>query len=84
VLPQLGSDIEIIETANPRTFYDLTRRKLGLVLGVEPNPETEGTAPIGHNTSLPNVFIVSDTVTAAATMDAVVESALALANHLSG
>jgi phytoene dehydrogenase-like protein len=84
VLPQLGSDIEIIETANPRTFYDLTRRRLGLVLGVEPNAETEGTAPIGHNTSLPNVFIVSDTVTAAATMDAVVESALALANHLSG
>jgi prolycopene isomerase len=77
VLPQLGPDIEIIETANPRTFYDLTRRKLGMVLGVEPNTE-----PLGHDTSLPNVFMVGDTVTANARMDVVVESALALANDL--
>ncbi|HEU5460068.1 MAG TPA: FAD-dependent oxidoreductase, partial [Pyrinomonadaceae bacterium] len=28
-VPELGGDIEIIETANPRTYYDLTRRKLG-------------------------------------------------------
>ena len=76
-LPQLGADIEIIESANPRTFYDLTRRKLGMVLGVEPNIE-----PLGHNTSLPNVFMVGDTITATARMDAVVESALALANKL--
>ena len=33
-LPELGGDIEIIETANPRTYYDLTRRKLGMILGV--------------------------------------------------
>lgn len=83
VLPQLGSDIEIIETANPRTFYDLTRRKLGMVLGIEPNPETASSvAPFGHNTSLPNVFMVGDTVSATAKMDAVVESAFALANRL--
>ena len=77
VLPQLGADIEIIETANPRTFYDLTRRKLGMVLGVEPSTE-----PLGHNTSLENVFMVGDTITATARMDAVVESALALADKL--
>lgn len=84
VLPQLGPDIEIIETANPRTFYDLTRRKLGMVLGIEPtNPETaSGAAPIGHNTSQPNVFMVGDTVTATARMDAVVESSLTLVNKL--
>src|SRR5687767_14569669 len=75
VLPQLGADIEIIETANPRTFYDLTRRKLGMVLGVE-----SSTGPLGHNTSLENVFMVGDTITATARMDAVVESALALAD----
>src|SRR5687768_10100256 len=75
VLPQLGSDIEIIETANPRTFYELTRRKLGMVLGVE-----SSTGPLGHNTSLENVFMVGDTITANARMDAVVESALALAD----
>ncbi|HEX6043597.1 MAG TPA: FAD-dependent oxidoreductase [Pyrinomonadaceae bacterium] len=78
-LPQLGSDIEIIETANPRTYYDLTRRKLGMVLGVEENPNR----PLGHATSLPNVFMVGDTITGAARMNLVVESALTLANALS-
>ena len=77
VLPELGSDIEIIETANPRTYYDLTRRKLGMVLGVEGSASA-----VGHGTSLPNVFMVGDTITAAARLDLVVESALALADHL--
>ena len=82
-LPTLGSDIEIIETANPRTFYDLTRRKLGMVLGLNPSTRSVGNAePLGHDTSLPNVFMVGDTITATATLDAVVESALALANKL--
>jgi phytoene dehydrogenase-like protein len=83
-LPQLGADIEIIETANPRTYYDLTRRKLGMVLGVEPPiPETAGrTEGLGHSTSLPNVFMVGDTVIEVARMDLVVESALSLANKL--
>jgi prolycopene isomerase len=77
VLPQLGSDIEIIETANPRTFYDLTRRKLGMVLGIEAPRE-----PLGHGTSLPNVFMVGDTIISAPCMDLVVESALSFANKL--
>ena len=76
-LPELGSDIEIIETANPRTFYDLTRRKLGMVLGVEPSGQA-----LGHGTSLPNVFMVGDTITSAPRMDLVVESALSLADAL--
>ncbi|HEV2836005.1 MAG TPA: FAD-dependent oxidoreductase [Pyrinomonadaceae bacterium] len=38
-LPELGGDIEIIETANPRTFYEQTRRKLGMVMGVQ-GPQT--------------------------------------------
>lgn len=76
-LPTLGGDIEIIETANPRTYYDSTRRKLGMVLGVESPIEA-----VGHQTSLPNVFMVGDTVTTTARMDAVVQSALSLANQL--
>ena len=79
-LPELGSDIEIIETTNPRTFYDLTRRKLGMVLGLEQSGESR--EPLGHHTSVPNVFMVGDTITAAPQMDLVVESALALANTL--
>jgi len=76
-LPQLGGDIEIIETANPRTYYDTTRRKLGMVLGFD-SPATA----LGHHTNLPNVIMVGDTVTAEARMDHVVASALALVNDL--
>ena len=81
-LPQLGADIEIIETANPRTYYDLTRRKLGMVLGIEPPAETIDGEGLGHDTSLPNVFMVGDTIVSLARMDLVVESALALAGKL--
>jgi phytoene dehydrogenase-like protein len=77
-LPELGSDIEVIETANPRTYYDSTRRKLGMVLGVD-----EAVA-VGHQTSLPNVFMVGDTVNSLAKLDAVVESATALADTVAG
>lgn len=75
-LPTLGGDIEIIETANPRTYYDTTRRKLGMVLGLA------SPSQLTHQTSLPNVFIVGDTITPEPRLDLVVESALALANQL--
>jgi hypothetical protein len=81
-LPQLGGDIEIIETANPRTFYDVTRRKLGMVLGAERIGSSGPVGAIGHHTSLSNVFLVGDTITAEPRMDAVVESAFLLANDL--
>jgi phytoene dehydrogenase-like protein len=59
-VPELWDSIEIIETANPRTFYDDTRRKLGMVLGVEQTHDAlEAMAP---DTTLPNVFVVGDTV----------------------
>jgi len=73
-LPELGGDVEVIETANPRTFYDLTRRKLGMVLGIE------GTSPaLNNRTCLPNLFIIGDTVSSHARLDSVIESAMALA-----
>jgi phytoene dehydrogenase-like protein len=74
-LPELGSDIEIIETANPRTYYDSTRRKLGMVLGVDQSPGS-------HQTSLPNLFMVGDTVSPEARVDAVVQFAIFLANTM--
>jgi len=76
-LPELGSDIEIIETANPRTYYDLTRRKLGMVLGVDQGPITS------HQTFLPNVFMVGDTISPNARLDAIVASAILLSNEIS-
>ena len=82
-LPQLGGDIAVIETANPRTYYDLTRRKLDMVLGIEPVLENVASEEgLGHSTSLPNVFMVGDTIVSLACLDFVVESALALANQL--
>jgi len=76
-LPELGGDIEIIETANPRTYYDLTRRKLGMVLGVETAEPS-----LGFGTTLPNLFMVGDTVAATAEIHAVVESAVSLAERI--
>jgi len=75
-LPELGGDIEIIETANPRTYYDQTRRKLGMVLGIEGQPVQS------HETSLPNLFMVGDTVSSAANLKTVVESAVQLAQRI--
>ena len=75
-LPELGSDIEIIETANPRTYYDLTRRKLGMVLGLEDSTS------MSYRTFLPNLFIVGDTISPAATLEAVVQSGVSLAKEI--
>lgn len=76
-LPELGSDIEVIETANPRTYYDLTRRKLGMVLGIEGAENA-----FGSKTFLPNVFIVGDTISSRAQLESVIEPAITLSNEL--
>jgi phytoene dehydrogenase-like protein len=77
-LPELGSDVEVIETANPRTFYDLTRRKLGMILGIQGGQQT-----LAKRTFLPNLFMVGDTTSANARLESVIQSAVALANDLS-
>jgi phytoene dehydrogenase-like protein len=71
-MPELGSDIEIIETANPRTYYDQTRRKLGMVMGIETG------VPAAPRTFLPNVFMVGDTVSEPV-LESVVEIAMTVA-----
>jgi prolycopene isomerase len=80
-LPQLGADIEVIETANPYTFYELTRRKLGMVGGISGNA---GLSSTSHLTSLPNVLMVGDTVSPGAWLSAVSQSALLVANEITG
>jgi prolycopene isomerase len=77
-LPELGGDIEVVETATPRTFYDLTRRKLGMVLGV---PQTPEAVVLSHSTTVPNLFIVGDTISGPG-LTGVTQSALALANMM--
>jgi phytoene dehydrogenase-like protein len=76
-LPELGSDVEVIETATPRTFYDLTRRKLGMVLGIG---AAEQASP--SETFLPNVFMIGDTVSTQARVDSVIESGIKVAHKI--
>jgi prolycopene isomerase len=75
-IPELGGDVEIIETANPRTYYDQTRRKLGMVLGFKSKE-----IPFDE-TSIPNLFMVGDTVSPSPDLAAVAQTALALADRL--
>jgi prolycopene isomerase len=81
-LPELGSGIEIIETANPRTFYDQTRRKLGMVMGLQPSPGLQSSKIPSPQAILPNLFIVSDTVTPFPDLSSVAQTALSIANTL--
>lgn len=80
-MPELGSSIEVIETATPRSFYDLTRRKLGMVGGVVPRAEAFWLDQPSYQTALPSLFIVSDT-TYAGGIAGLTRSALLLANEL--
>lgn len=78
-LPELGDGIEVIETSTPRLVYEQTRRKLGMVLGARSG---ELVAKEGFQTSVPNVFMVGDTVSQIPTLASVSKSALALADFL--
>jgi phytoene dehydrogenase-like protein len=80
-MPELGDSIEVIDTATPRTFYELTRRKLGMVGGVIPTPESYRLHHPDYETSLPNLFIISDTTTPGG-IAGLTGSALVLANKL--
>ena len=80
-MPALGSRIEVIDSATPRSFYDLTRRKLGMVGGVIPTAEDFWLDGASYETTLPNVFIVSDT-TSIGGIEGLTRSALVLANKL--
>ena len=82
-IPELGDGVELIETATPRTFYDLTRRKLGMV-GALRNASAASNHPLGSNTSFPNVFMVGDSTLTGASIAGVTDAALALANQLTG
>jgi phytoene dehydrogenase-like protein len=76
-VPELGSAIEVIETANPGTYYEQTRRKLGMVMGLE-NPSAEP----AYTTSVPNLFMVGDTTGTQPNLETIAHSAKSLANQL--
>lgn len=82
-MPELGSRIEVIDTATPRTFYDLTRRKLGMVGGAIPTADAFWFDGSGYETTVPNLSVVSDT-TSTGGIEGLTRSALVLANKLTG
>ncbi|HEX8709381.1 MAG TPA: NAD(P)/FAD-dependent oxidoreductase [Pyrinomonadaceae bacterium] len=81
-LPELGDRIEVIETATPRTFYEQTRRRLGMVGGVGQSLEVFGPNSITHRTALRNLYLVGDTTFPGQGLAAVTQSALIVANEL--
>jgi phytoene dehydrogenase-like protein len=81
-IPELGGDIEVIDTATPRTIYDLTRRKLGMVGGLAGTSKVFDSNIMNCQTSLPNVFRVGDTTSLGGGIAAVTHAARLLANRL--
>jgi C-3',4' desaturase CrtD len=81
-MPELGDSVEVIETATPHTYYDLTRRKLGMVGGVGQSLAVFGLNSVSHRTSISNLFMVGDTTFPGAGVAAVSHSALIVANEI--
>lgn len=80
-MPELGSSVEVIETATPRSFYEVTRRRLGMVGGIVPPSPAFRLREPSYETSLANLFIVSDT-TSFGGIEGLTRAAWVLANRL--
>lgn len=81
-LPELGAGVEVVETATPRTFYEGTRRRLGMIGGVGQSLDVFGANSLSYRTALPNLFMVGDTVFPGQGVSAVTHSALIVANAI--
>lgn len=82
-LPELGPGAEVFESATPRTFYERTRRRLGMVCGLARTPDLlDGPRALTHRTHVPNLLLVGDTVFPGAGLAPVTHSALVAANEI--
>lgn len=82
MMPELADGIEVIETATPRTFYETTRRRLGMVGGVGQSLDSFGPNSFSHLTALPNLYMVGDTTFPGQGVAAVTQSGLIVANEI--
>ena len=78
-MPELGDEVEVIETATPQTFYETTRRKFGMVGGLCAS-RVSVVSENNFRTIFPNVFLVGDTVSSSPGLAGISESAKALAD----
>jgi phytoene dehydrogenase-like protein len=81
-LPELGDGAEIIETATPRTIYEETRRRFGMVGGTGRTPDAFGADAVTHLSAVPGLYMVGDTVFPGNGVAAVTHSALVAANEI--
>jgi C-3',4' desaturase CrtD len=81
-MPELGGSVEIIETATPRSFYDYTRRKFGMVGGLGQSLDVFGPRSLSHLTPVRNLLIVGDTTFPGQGIAGVTHSALVAANEI--
>jgi prolycopene isomerase len=81
-LPELGGGVEVIETSTPRTCYEETRRKFGMVGGTGQALDAFGANAVTHRTTVANLFMVGDTVFPGNGVAAVTHSALVVANEI--
>jgi C-3',4' desaturase CrtD len=81
-LPELGAGVEVIDTATPRTFYEQTRRKLGMAGGIPQTLANSGANAFTHRTPFPNLYMVGDTVFPGNGLAAVTQSALIAADEI--
>jgi phytoene dehydrogenase-like protein len=79
-MPELGDAVEVIETATPRTIYETTRRRLGMI-GSALGASNPAARPFGI-TRFRNVFMVGDTACIGIGLEGVARSALALVDEL--
>jgi C-3',4' desaturase CrtD len=80
--PELGAGVEVVETATPRTFYEATRRKLGMVGGIPQTLDASGAHAFTHRTPFPALYLVGDTTFPGNGIAAVTQSALIVANEI--
>jgi phytoene dehydrogenase-like protein len=81
-IPELGDSVEVIETATPRTFYENTRRKLGMIGRPSMSLQIPRAGAQPGQTIFPNVFLVSDTKCRGFGLAGVTEAAVDLASLL--
>jgi len=79
-IPELGGEIELIETATPQTYYESTRRRFGMIGRVtSPSASTPGGVLASPYA---NVFLVGDTVSEGLGLEGVMQSAWEIANEI--
>jgi len=79
-LPELGEGSELIETATPRTSYESTRRRFGMIGRATSASGLTGGGAVEK--PYPNVFLVGDTVSDGFGLEGIVQSSWNIANKV--